>query len=136
MSHTPEPWHMDQDHRAPDGDYPIFGPVRGKDGYTMYPRIVSVGASSGHVQENDPDGHYKARDLANARRIVACVNACAGIPTEMLEDADTHVALRVAELEAALEGYMSGHRCSDTSSAPSCPTLKAARAALKREAPV
>jgi len=33
---------------------------------------------------------------ANARRIVACVNACAGVPTEVVEKYTHETALRVA----------------------------------------
>lgn len=38
----------------------------------------------------------EAMQRANARRIVACINACAGIPTELLE------SLELGELDAAV----------------------------------
>lgn len=65
MNHTPEPW--------------------------------VVGTNFGCIHKGLPDGRRINGALvicqgnndqanANARRIVACVNACAGIPTETLED--------------------------------------------------
>ena len=60
--HAPEPWHVDD---GGDGEIMLWG-------------------GAGSVE--DPDiGEIYAMD--NARRIVACVNACAGIPTERLEGA-------------------------------------------------
>jgi hypothetical protein len=38
-----------------------------------------------HYGFTDPDGSIAAEQLANARRIVACVNACRGLPTKELE---------------------------------------------------
>ena len=38
---------------------------------------------------------------ANARRIVACVNVCAGIPTEVLEHGDIAKALKIFALDSA-----------------------------------
>lgn len=58
--HTPEPWAV-----APEGR---FQKVEGN-GYPVAEMWLS-------------DGNHKA----NARRIVACVNACAGLPTEELEN--------------------------------------------------
>lgn len=58
--HTPEPWE-------------IFGSDKNR---------------IGHGQEAVASTHtyFNHRDEANARRIVACVNACAGISTEKLEE--------------------------------------------------
>jgi hypothetical protein len=56
--HTPEPWTFGEDN---DGWY-VCGCYVGND-----------------------EQHGCALSEANARRIVACVNACAGIPTEQLE---------------------------------------------------
>jgi hypothetical protein len=39
-----------------------------------------------HYGFTDPDGSIAAEQLANARRIVACVNACRGLPTKELEE--------------------------------------------------
>lgn len=63
MSHTPEPWH------AGDNSTIIYA----NDGFAVANATVFHGRS-------EPD-----TSVANARRIVACVNACAGIPTERLE---------------------------------------------------
>lgn len=43
----------------------------------------------------------EAEEEANARRIVACVNACAGIPTDVLEAATGTDTARFAALEIA-----------------------------------
>jgi len=47
------------------------------------------------------DDHDEQRGLDNARRIVACVNACAGIPTEMLEERRECAGAWFPELENA-----------------------------------
>jgi len=41
-----------------------------------------------YVEKSGSQLAYKVVDEANARRIVACVNACGGIPTEILEQAE------------------------------------------------
>jgi len=56
--HTEEPWHVD----TPLGHLSIFS----AEGNCIIPTYPGIKA-------------------ANARRIVACINACAGIPTEALE---------------------------------------------------
>jgi hypothetical protein len=63
-THTPEPWEV-------------------RDGMV----IKAVGDDGAYVAAavRAPAGHSKEQADANARRIVACVNACAGIPTEDLE---------------------------------------------------
>lgn len=61
--HTPEPW------KAKDGG--LIGP-------TDRPSIAQV------LSKGTEQGDELAR--ANARRIVACVNACKGIPTDFLEN--------------------------------------------------
>lgn len=56
-----------------------------------------------------PDGRYIIGTTENNRRIVACVNACAGIENEVLEfDQPQFVAMlqQRAELLAALEGVL------------------------------
>jgi hypothetical protein len=62
--HSPEPWTFSED----DGG--LFC-VRDADGYGVF------------GEEIGPRG---PRDEPVARRIVACVNACGGIPTELLEE--------------------------------------------------
>ena len=77
--HTPEPW--------------ALRPAAIFEG-TIHSHPIIVRADSGwRVTGIEPAGYTSAngetglRDIvnANARRIVACVNACAGIPTESLE---------------------------------------------------
>jgi len=70
--HTPEPWRL----------YPPGACVPH---YDVRERIVSDCPSGRSV--SDPISE------ADARRIVACVNACAGIPTEALEAGAVREAL-------------------------------------------
>jgi hypothetical protein len=73
--HTSEP-------TPAQSDGSILGPLVGHFG-----RIVAGNlspAAHGITQEAEA---WCAENVANARRIVACVNACAGIPTEALEHA-------------------------------------------------
>jgi len=72
--HTPEPWGYDNQYSAGG----IF--KEHKSG-----RRYAVAAALGHVM---PDGMQEA----NARRIVACVNACADVPTDLLETLDSQSA--------------------------------------------
>lgn len=87
--HTKEPW------RILPGKYPnVPQPIFSEDG-----QIASVGGyhEPGHAQR-----------VANARRIVACVNACAGIPTEALESGAL-AELVVWAKEAAAPGVYVPH---------------------------
>ena len=74
-AHTPEPWHLSFD----DAN----GLQIEADGLTC---VLYVSA-----EDIDAD-MFRTED---ARRIVACVNACAGIPTEALEDPHTIIAGKV-----------------------------------------
>ena len=73
QQHTPEPWRVfshswSNTSVLADGfDHAICG--------------LDINHATEESQESD-----EALMGANARRIVACVNACAGIPTEALED--------------------------------------------------
>jgi len=60
-SHTPEPWGIEERRSIMNGESRFF--VLDAEGCTV----------------------CRCRLLDRARRIVACVNACAGIPTEFLE---------------------------------------------------
>ena len=68
MEHSPEPWEQQG----------VFIVVNG----------ISIHEARQRKQyEGSPRyPELLQQDEANARRIVACVNACAGIPTEVLED--------------------------------------------------
>lgn len=68
--HMAEPWHVDD---GGDGEIMIWGGT----GAVDVPDI-------GEIYNN-----------ADARRIVACVNACAGIPTETLEAKLANIAARL-----------------------------------------
>ena len=63
---TPEPWHIEN-----------LWHVLSEDG-----RLI---AGCGGHDSNIPGDNTFQDNQTNARRIVACVNACAGIPTEALE---------------------------------------------------
>jgi hypothetical protein len=84
MSHTREPWKLD----------------------TLGKTITSENAVSIAICLNNPI--IEQSPYANARRIVACVNACAGIKTEHLErvgviGASDTQQQRIAALEAELQ---------------------------------
>lgn len=91
QKHTPEPWHIARNEISETIFY-----CRG---------LHSETATT-----------YGDKDGANARRIVACVNACAGISTETLEAAppwkvyaaDKAPAAQRDELVAALRALMAG----------------------------
>ena len=95
QQHTPEPWYTDESCGYPCD---IHDKLNGD---------LIVRAFGDQV--NDVDG------VANARRIVACVNACAGMQTESLESGDLIAAHRAVinavtkqrdELLAALDEYI------------------------------
>lgn len=69
--HTPEPWRVDSQGVAR---------VTSQDGRRL---VASAGGHSSNVDFEAVDAENKA----NAFRIVACVNACRGVPTESLENA-------------------------------------------------
>ena len=96
--HTPEPWVMST--KASGNWWHISAGNQA---------IATVHAAS--KKRNEP---YASMFEANARRIIACVNACAGLPTEQLESSPlggvlNGVAGLIAqrdELLAALEGVL------------------------------
>lgn len=72
-----------------------------------------------------PDYEHPMHTEANARRLVACWNACEGIPTEVLEAQQAgglpwHVADQIEqriqrdELLAALQAFLQGAKCVDS----------------------
>ena len=61
--HTPEPWHVDVHDQDAD----------------IHSAFGMVACTMGHPDNQDEEGE------ANARRIVACVNACQSMTTEQLE---------------------------------------------------
>lgn len=62
MKHTKEPWHTGKNHNAERFIY-------GEDGWAVAECLQT-----------------KDKMFLNAKRIVACVNACAGLDTELLEN--------------------------------------------------
>lgn len=70
--HTPEPWSFSIE-EVFDNDGVPESVIRGIDGRACVAVAIDFGPNNPGMRE------------ANARRIVACVNACAGIRTEALE---------------------------------------------------
>lgn len=88
IKHTPEPWHL------PPGDLIFVSKVGGK-GYVA--KMMPLGAP------RDRKGlptDISDEMCANARRIVACVNACRGLPTDELEQKGLVAAVGTQLLEA------------------------------------
>ena len=83
--HTPEPWKV---FKSADGTKLLgVGSAETAMGITDY---------KGGIWANEDEG------IANARRIVACVNACAGIGTDILEKVDDNGGiLRAADTVAS-----------------------------------
>ena len=77
MSHTKEPWGINN-WTQPDTSIAI-----GANGTPLIARVI--------LRDVSIDGQ-----AANARRIVACVNACAGIPSDQLE-CDTPTFVKMLE---------------------------------------
>ena len=73
MTHSPEPWKHER--RKHDGTYDDYETIVDADGH----EVVGVG------NPNIEDGSYPDMRPNDARRIVACVNACKDWPTERLE---------------------------------------------------
>lgn len=94
--HTKEPWRISQYGNVVAGD---------NNNFTNEVRVKGFTLSSGKTCED------------NARRIVACVNACEGIPTEVLESGPHRIIQRYAaaerqrdELLAALKDLHKAYR--------------------------
>lgn len=88
IKHTPEPWYL------PPGDLIFVSKVGGK-GYVA--KMMPLGAP------RDRKGlptDISDEMCANARRIVACVNACRGMPTDELEQKGLVAAVGTQLLEA------------------------------------
>lgn len=75
--HSPEPWHWEERVFEEDRVFIWWGEGRGH-------QVVMFKV---------PDAADGAEEIADARRIVACVNALAGVPTDLLERVDP-VALK------------------------------------------
>jgi len=106
--HTPEPWGA----RTVKASGSFL--VRGPNDRTVCIHQPHMSASTSATHEES---------LANAARIVACVNACAGIPTAQLQVGS------VAELVAAADKVL---QPADGSDEPSW-DLKAAIAAFQKD---
>jgi hypothetical protein len=83
MQHTKEPWRIDQ-----------YGDIRDSGQRQIYLSGFRTSMVSG--AENDDQ-------KANTRRIVACVNACEGIPTEELESCKNTGLIRTVRAKVAAE---------------------------------
>ena len=90
IKHTPEPW--------------IAVPGKRHDPEVIITTQYRLDQSKGEICGMDVEftGPHGDEQKANARRIVACVNACAGIDTELLEiieDNDKTLAGVIANVE-------------------------------------
>ncbi|MDO6385627.1 hypothetical protein [Uliginosibacterium sp. 31-12] len=72
MMHTPEPWKVSEE--SFDNDGVEESVIRGLDDRAAIAVTLDFGENNPTMRED------------NARRIVACVNACKGLSTEVLEN--------------------------------------------------
>lgn len=86
IGHTKEPWHVEIN-EAEDANF-----------CDRWPTIHSVDSEIIGTEGLFTDIET---DKANARRIVACINACAGLSTEMLESAALNPPVK-----SAFNGYI------------------------------
>lgn len=97
--HTKEPWHT-----GAHKDLIVYD----KDGHAIASAMVF------HYE------HQSSEATANARRIVACVNACAGYSTEALEDAkgvaeaSNRLQRKLAGLEAQRDELLAALKCAES----------------------
>ena len=80
MSYTHEPWSVAEESFDNDGIHESV--IRGLDGRAAIAVTLEFGANNPGMRE------------ANARRIVACVNACEGMGTESLESIAGRIAAK------------------------------------------
>lgn len=106
--HTPEPWHAD--------DYTVFANWTGRGGDV----VADCGDSEHEADEQD----------ANARRIVATVNACAGIPTASLEQGVVAKLVKALELGEQAWSQALANQYGQPREQVREPVLNAMRAAL------
>lgn len=97
IKHTAEPWWI---RKAPDGEDCFI--TAAKEGRMAYgPEIMG----------DDYTGYGDAeRKQADAHRIVACVNACAGIPDEVLDAPGYSIKDELDSLDAQITGRMKAER--------------------------
>ena len=92
-NHTPEPWKISHDDSTEE--WSIITNQHGS-------IIANVNEETGPELVGSAPVMRKMPGLENARRIVACVNACAGIPNEVLEmDQPQFVAILKQRAELA-----------------------------------
>ena len=91
--HTPEPWRVGDQ----NGHGGIVIETDDRVVAAVYLNVVSTAWESG---QNTIDQPQNAEAKANARRLVACVNACELITTESLESGLINDALHALEIES------------------------------------
>lgn len=91
--HTPGPWRANKDH---------FGAVRSEPGFSIKGSNSEGVNAIAFLWSRD----VEAEQEANARRIVACVNACEGISTEALEAGAVKETLETLEKISRLIGVI------------------------------
>ena len=85
-AHTPEPWHVSHDLGEGISIAHEIAPHCGK--------LIPLAEAKFWLSAKEPDARETAH--ANAHRIVACVNACAGMADPAAEIAALRVALEIA----------------------------------------
>lgn len=101
VQHTPTPW-LHNVEGYPEAD------IKGANG-----RIIAHTWNVGASRPKSADALKKRaeEDRANARRIVACVNACAGIPTEKLEGMLNTFAQYISDIGGIAAGQAEQIEC-------------------------
>ena len=111
MKHTPTPWiqHNERDIFTEFGATNAHG-IAADDNNGWF--IASTSGGKTFVYGLLESMKYK-EEVANARRIVACVNACEGIETSALESGGTIVADLLEQLERTVEFIKNygNHKC-------------------------
>ena len=96
-THTPEPWYQDGRGPRSSGRIPIFAPTIGGLGQKS---SVSIASASQLGMAGSPGAQQ-----ANADRIIACVNACAGINPEAVPELLEALEMAMPYLERAPKFY-------------------------------
>lgn len=112
MKHTPEPWGLHPAYHPNKENTPnagFFGPKRGAPGWNYWNCTISSGDKivaecagwdeglGGFPKPNNPE-----EVAANARRIIACVNGCAGINPEAVPDLLAALDETLEEMESLM----------------------------------
>lgn len=96
MYHSKEPWWFKKN-ALKDGEYEIRNGISGLAAFAPIARVRGDKRITG------------GNGMADARRIVACVNACAGLDTELLENIVMLGDTLLSRIEALKKEANNGH---------------------------